>query len=306
VKHGAAGIALACALLPAAMPAAAGRVLEVGPGRALQAPSEAARIVQPGDTVLIDAGEYRDCAVWRTDGLRLAGRGGLAQLRDVSCAGKGIWVIAGRDVTVEEIGFSGARVPDRNGAGIRMSPGASVTVRRSVFRDNEVGILTDHHPNSTLTVEDSTFEANGPSHAIYANYIARLSVRNSTFLRHRVKHHVKSRARESEVIGCRIDDGIDGTASYLIDIPNGGTVLIADNELIKGVHSQNRRTAIAIGLEGEKLPSRGVVVRNNHFRSKLEATTAFVRNETRVPAELAGNRLEGPVRPLVGPGSVAP
>ena len=54
--------------------------------------------------------------------------------------GKAIWVIAGNDVTVENIEFSGARVPDRNGAGIRPE-GQNLTVRNCRFYDCEDGIL---------------------------------------------------------------------------------------------------------------------------------------------------------------------
>jgi len=49
-------------------------------------------------------------------------------------------VIRGNDVIVENIEFSGARVPDRNGAGIRPE-GRNFTVRNCRFYDCENGIL---------------------------------------------------------------------------------------------------------------------------------------------------------------------
>ena len=88
----------------------------------------------------IDPGEYLDCAVWRASDLVLAAPAGAAHVRDRACAGKAIWVIAGDDVVVDNVTFSGARVPDENGAGIR-AEGRNLTVRNSRFYDNENGLL---------------------------------------------------------------------------------------------------------------------------------------------------------------------
>ena len=118
--------------------------LEVGPGRALTRPSQAAAIAQDGDVVAIDAGTYTgDVATWRANGLTLRGVGGRAHLvaNGQSAQGKAIWVIQGNNTTVEAIEFSGAAVRDRNGAGIRQE-GAGLTVRDCSFHDNENGILT--------------------------------------------------------------------------------------------------------------------------------------------------------------------
>ena len=52
------------ALLLSAVPAFAG-VLTVGPDQFYKAPSQVARMVQPGDTVKIAPGTYHDCTVWK-------------------------------------------------------------------------------------------------------------------------------------------------------------------------------------------------------------------------------------------------
>ena len=134
-------IALGC--LAACSPGVAAEVLLVGPERSLRMPSEAAGVAQDGDVVRFDPGEYVDCAIWRASSLVLEAPEGAAHVRDRACAGKAIWVIAGDDVTVENITFSGARVPDQNGAGIR-AEGKNLTVRNSRFYDNENGILGWH------------------------------------------------------------------------------------------------------------------------------------------------------------------
>jgi hypothetical protein len=113
-------------------------VLRVGAQRQLERPSAAAQIARDGDTIEIDAGTYPgDAAVWRANRLTIRGVGGRAHLRadGAEAEGKGIWVIKGNDTTIESVEFSGAKVPDKNGAGIRQE-GSGLTVRNCHFHDN--------------------------------------------------------------------------------------------------------------------------------------------------------------------------
>ena len=54
-----------------------------------------------------------------------------------------------------------------------------------------------------------------------------------------VGHLIKSRARESVITGSHIVDGPLGRASYEIDLPNGGSSLIAGNVIVQGPNSEN-------------------------------------------------------------------
>src|SRR5258706_354601 len=83
------------------------------------------------------------------------------------------------------------------------------------------------------------------AHGIYAGHIALLRVENCTFEEQHVGHHIKSRAARTEVIHNSIQDGPDGSASYLVDLPNGGSALISGNIFEKGPRSSNKKTAIA-------------------------------------------------------------
>jgi hypothetical protein len=283
-------------------------VLLVGPERDLRAPSDAAAVAEDGDIVRIDPGEYVDCAIWRANRLVLEAPDGEAHVRDRACAGKAIWVISGADVTVDHITFSGARVPDQNGAGIR-AEGRNLTVRNARFLDNENGILAAAVEGSTIVIERSAFERNGKcaancAHGVYANQIDRLKIVASVFRGQRQGHHIKSGALALEVIGSTIEDGPEGTASYLIDVVSGGEVVVADNLMHKGPHSQNWGTAIHIGGEGPAQDPSAYRISGNRFRSDNPHEVAFVRNRTVVPAVLEGNRLEGTVVPLLGPGTV--
>jgi hypothetical protein len=93
--------------------------LQVGRDKPFATPCAAIAAAKDGDTVEIDAGLYRRdvCAV-RPNNLTLRGVNGRAHLEaaDASAQGKAIWVIKGNNVVVENIEFSGASVPDQNGA----------------------------------------------------------------------------------------------------------------------------------------------------------------------------------------------
>ncbi len=306
IRHGAAGpgglAAVAALVAVMAIPVQPAhsdlptRTLQVGPGQFYDSPSAAARDAGDGDTVEIAAGSYNDCAVWRADRLTLRGVGGEVRVHDRTCAGKAIWVIQGNDVTVRGITFSGARVRERNGAGIR-AEGGNLNVIDSVFYDNENGILAARNPNATIIIQNSVFERNGLceercAHGIYVNQIARLRVENSTFRAQNEGHHIKSRAYVTEIINNVIEDGESGTASYLIDVPNGGEVEISGNRMQKGRLTSNPSAAIAIGAEGNLHSSARFVIANNTFRSDVDGHTTFVRNHTRDRVTMTNNTVD--------------
>ena len=290
----------------------ASRVLRVGPQHALKTPSAAARVVQDGDIVEIEGGDYvGDVASWRQNHLTLRGVNGRPHLMAAgkSAEGKAIWVIKGADVEVDNIEFSGVRVPGFAGAGIR-SEGVGLTIRNAHFHDNEMGILTNHNPNGVLIIVGSQFNHNVVDyerfgrlgHNIYVGRIGRFELRDSDVFGAQTGHQVKSRARRSEIIGNRIRD-IGGASSYLIDISEGGEAIIRDNDLLQGADAPNR-TAIAFAPEAKDKSAPGfLVVSHNRFISKGGRGT-FVRNHATLEAVLNGNELTGLVRPLQGPGRV--
>jgi hypothetical protein len=84
----------------------------------------------------------------------------------------------------------------------------------------------------------------------------------------------------------------------------GDEVVIADNLMAKGPRSENWGTAIHISGKGGAQAGPGYRISGNRFRSDNPHEVAFVRNRTVVPAVLEGNRIEGEVDALVGPGTV--
>ena len=66
-----------------------------------------------------------------------------------TCEGKAALVLRGRDAVVDGLVFQNMRVPDGNGAGIRLEKGP-LLVKNAVFRDSEEGILTADDPASAI------------------------------------------------------------------------------------------------------------------------------------------------------------
>lgn len=243
-------------------------VYQVGPDKPYKRPSAVAAIARNGDVVEIDAGTYAgDAAVWKQHNLTLRGNGGYAHLRADGQAAeqKAIWVIKGNNATVERIEFSGATVPDRNGAGIRME-GSGITIRQCYFHDNENGVLGGR---GEVLIESSEFSHNGfgdgQSHNMYiSEAVLRFTLRYSYSHHARVGHNLKSRARENRIFYNRIMDEKDGDSSYIIDLPNGGLAYVVGNLIQQGPKAENR-TILTFGAEGFSHPQNELYVVNNTF-----------------------------------------
>ena len=270
--------------------------IKVGPKHAIKLPSQAATLVQAGDIVEIEAGIYPgDAAVWRADNLTLRGVNGRARLlsQGITVGGKGIWVIKGRNTTVENIEFANAKVPDRNGAGIRQE-GANLTVRNCLFRENENGILSGANPESEITIESSEFDHNGQgdgrSHNIYIGAIRKFTLRNSTTQRARIGHQIKSRASINIIENNIIQDSPTGHSSYLIDLPSGGTAIIKGNTLHQGKYAENY-TMLAYGAEKMLHKENSISIIDNKFSNDRRAgCRAIWIKPSNVKPELKNNQ----------------
>lgn len=300
-------LARACALVLLIGGVADARTLQVGEGKAYAQPSAAIAAAEAGDTVEIAPGEYFDCAIVGVDRLTIAGLGEGATLTDRTCQGKALLVIAGRDVTVRNLTLARARVPDRNGAGIR-AEGDNLTVDHVRFVNNEEGILTIDAPNSTIRVLDSEFRGNGRcvptcAHAIYAGRIALLRVERSRFVDTREGHHIKSRAARTELFDNDIADGPEGTASYFVDIAEGGDLLMWGNQLRKGPKAATPKV-VMLGAEGRGEAGATQIVRANTLTDESGTVAALVTNWGAAEPVVSRNVLPAGVAPLSTSGAL--
>ena len=276
--------------------------LQVGPGKQYATPCAAIAAASVGDTIQIDtSGNYAgDVCEWNTDNLTLIGVGSGRAV--INAAGnnsqrKAIWVISGHNTTVENIEFTGATVPDMNGAGIR-AEGSNLTIRNCYFHDNQEGILTGAG-NSTILVEYSEFYHNGAgdgfSHNLYIGNVTQFIFRYNYSHGAVVGHLLKSRAAENDIYSNRFSDEATGTASYEIDLPNGGRSFIIGNLIEKGPQAQNN-TLVSYQEEGaaSNNPDHELFVVNNTMVNDLgSGTFVSVAGSVTVPAVIKNNILQG-------------
>jgi hypothetical protein len=296
--------ALAAVLVSLTSPDAQAATLRVGTGQTYTVPSQAAAVAQDGDTVEIAAETYTgDVAVWRANRLTLRGVGGTVVLdaEGHAAEGKGLWVIKGDDTTVEDITFTGAAVPDHNGAGIRQE-GRGLTVRHCTFRDNEDGILAGDSPQSDILVEACEFDHNGQgdgySHNMYINHVRRFTLRGCWSHNAHRGHDVKSRALATDILYNRISDDDASDTSYLIDLPNGGLCRIIGNILRRGLNAQNA-VLLSYAEEGASNPRQSLSVIANTFVTD-RPTSTFLRTAGHPTLRVLDNLFLGPGTPPGG------
>jgi len=195
-------------------------------------------------------------------------------------------------------------VPSRNGAGIR-AQGRNLTVRASYFHDNEMGLLTNHNVESTITIEFSEFAANGVEderfhHNIYIGRVGRFVLRHSYSHGAIRGHLVKSRARRSEILYNRLEDDPDGTTSYELDLPEGGDALVMGNLIVQSATSGNRKMISYAAEDATRWENRLTVAHNTFY--SWGAGSLFISNRSGQSAIVINNVFGGAVGPvIIGP-----
>ncbi len=275
----------------------------VGPTQFYVSPNAlyVAGVVQTGDTIDIDAATYTGTAclaAWQPDNLYIRGVGGRPHLVAAGAyiLGKGIWVFVGDNISVNNIEFSGAAVPDHNGAGIRLD-GTGMTARYCYFHDNENGILTSNPYAGDIVIEYCEFAYNGYgdgfTHNLYIGHVHSLLFTYNYSHHTDVGHNLKSRADENYIAYNRIMDEETGNSSRLIDLPNGGLALVVGNLLMQGVDAENNNL-LGYGLEGlSNTPPHELYANNNTFVNKRVQSCLFVSVTSGTTAAEVTNNIFG-------------
>lgn len=250
-------------------------------------------------TVRIAPGTYKQCAVQTAGRVTFkAAEPGRAILDGTACEGKAALVLRGRASTVDGLVFQNIGVPDGNGAGIRMEKG-DLTVRETLFRNSEQGILSADDPASTISISRSTFSGLGRcdrglscAHGIYVNQYGKLSVTESRFERGAGGHYLKSRSPRIEVLNSSFDDSAGQGTNYHIDLPGGATGRISGNRFVQGRNKENYSALITVAVEGKAHPSAGLVIAGNEAEIAPGARpTTFVADASGQALTLGANKL---------------
>ena len=256
--------------------------LTVGSGQQYGTIAAAVAAAASGDTINVQAGTYTNDFPGQINGLTIQGVGGIVKLVATVQPpnGKAILDVAG-NTTLRNLDISGVTVSDANGAGIRYE-GGNLVIQNTAIHGNQDGILGAADPAGTITIDGSEIYGNGTgtgsTHNIYIGDIATFTLTNSYIHDANTGHEVKSRAETNIITNNRIEDG-SSTASYQIDLPNGGNATISGNVIQKSANSGNHVT-IAYGEEYD--PNAPV---NEH---KLNAGSTVTLSNNTFVADQAG------------------
>ena len=258
-------------------------------------------------TIIVAPGTYRQCAI-QTAGV-IAFRAavpGQVVFDSTTCEGKAALVLRGQAASVDGIIFQNMRVPDANGAGIRLEKG-DLTVTRAIFRNSEQGILTAEDRAGSIRIDQSTFSGLGRcdrglscAHSIYIGGYGSLTVTNSRFERGNGGHYVKSRAARVTISDYAFDDTLGKETNYMIDLPNGATGSIIRNIFVQGASKENYSAFITVAPEGRQQTSAGLAINANEasIAPGVDRQTTFLADWSGDRIALGGNRLGRGLKPF--------
>jgi hypothetical protein len=223
--------------------------------------ADAAKQLRDGSSLELGPGIYDRGLVIERDGVTLRGHGHVI-FDNAAVRGKGALLIKGNDTHVINIECRNIKVRDRNGACIRLQ-GRNLRLEHVYFHRSEQGILTGGKPG-TITISDSRFELlgkNGRAHGLYIGG-GELFVRDSLVLSSVSQgHEIKSRARRN-VIERSVIASLGGSDSRLLDISNGGELIVRDSVLQEGPASVNS-DVIGFALEKRQHDAHRIELTNN-------------------------------------------
>lgn len=270
-------IAAAVAAAPAPAQSGDAPYVVAESGRGFARLQEAVDAIGEGrGTIRVAPGYHRDCAVQTAGRIAfVAAEPGRAIFDGVTCEGKAALVLRGQGARVDGLVFQNMRVPDGNGAGIRLET-SDLEVVNSLFRGSEEGILTADDPDATLTIDRSTFSRLGRcdrglscAHSVYTGIYGRVVVTRTRFEKGSGGHYLKTRGIAVDIRDNSFDDTQGSATNYMIDLPSGSTGRIGGNLFVQGRDKENYSALIAVAAEERKNPSRGLVIEGN--RASLPA-----------------------------------
>lgn len=258
-------------------------------------------------TIIIAPGSYRQCAIQKSGVVAFrASVPGQTVFDGTTCEGKAALVLRGEAASIDGIIFQNMRVPDANGAGIRLEKG-DLTVTRAIFRNSEQGILTAEDKSGSIKIDRSTFSGLGRcdrglscAHSIYIGDYGSLTVTNSRFERGNGGHYVKSRAARVSITDNAFDDTRGRETNYMIDLPGGAVGLIARNVFVQGASKENYSAFITVAPEGRVNTSAGLAISANEasIAPGIERETVFLADWSGDRIALGANRLGRGLKPF--------
>jgi hypothetical protein len=241
----------------------------IGVGQRYKTVGEIAGSLQPGDTMLIEPGVYREALKLQANGtpeqpIVIRGLGAKRPLFDAEnlpVSGRGavpraIFQIEGAHLIIEHLEFKNAR-NGNNGAGIRLNNSTSVVIRDCKISYCDMGIQGGD--TETAVIENCEICYNGsPQHNGYSHnfYMLghRVVVKNCFIHNSLYGQNYKSRAHYNELWYNRILDSNEGEVGTVdgkgdTDRPHSHTLMVGNVVVSKADRTGNRSKYILMGTE---------------------------------------------------------
>jgi hypothetical protein len=246
-----------------------------------------------GSIIELPAGRFNQAGTLKANSVTISGSDNKTILFDKTTGGKGLLVIKGDNTIIRNIECFGVQVSDKNGACVRLE-GKNLELDRVYFHDSQQGLLTSSKPGNIL-IRNSKFERLGQIGRAHAIYVGGgiLTIQDSQFLSSRDEgHEIKSRAKET-FIERTIIASLNGKDSRLIDIPNGGILMISDSVLQQGNKTSNWNL-IGFGQEGYKYKYNDVGLFGNIvIMDRQNGSHVLDIKSKKVKPEISGNAFIG-------------
>jgi hypothetical protein len=193
-----------------------------------------------------------------------------------------------------------------NGAGIRDQDTGNydtLTVRNSTFINNQMGILTFNNANDNVILVNNLFMNNGNPNASYFGHAAYIGQANTLIAignqvcGTNIGHDIKSRTAINIIENNTLYDGAAdptqpscnvGSASYALDIPNGGEAVVTGNTMLQGAATENS-TIFAYGEEGIKFAVNNITFSNNVMNNTGVSGAIAIYDNPSSPVPVQGN-----------------
>jgi hypothetical protein len=239
---------------------------------------------------------------------------------------KGI-ILTFASLTIDGLTLENANIANSlggNAAGIRdedTQPNDSLTVRNSTFINNQMGILTDANIPLNTVLINNVFMNNGntnppvggTTHSVYlgSGNNSLVAIGNE-ICGTNVGHDIKSRAAVNMIQNNTLYDGAAdpnqpschvGSASYALDLPNGGVAVVVYNTMNRGTASQTPYM-FAYGEEGLTYSTNSIAfIGNTMDNTGANVTGIYDNPSTPIPVIGNGNSFASSIATPVNPAS---
>lgn len=224
---------------------------------------QAVAALKDGDELVIGSGIYRTPLIIKHHNITIKGDGHVV-FEEKTVNGKGVVLAKGDNLSIINIECWNVRVRDGNGSCVRLE-GNNLELSHVYFHDSQQGVLSGKNSGAVF-IDDSRFENLGKSGQAHGIYIGsgELYINNSQFISSKDEgHEIKSRAKKT-VIRNSLIASLYGRDSRLVDISEGGEVIIEDNIFQQGNNTSNS-DVIGFALEKNKHKVNSILIKNNVF-----------------------------------------